>query len=126
MSGSQFRAFNPQAILTMRNQERAAQPKKEKKPDLSMLRRQEASRHLPRAQKVLRNSGSRMILEQKSEFHYQLSIPGVWILKIYPGNCRLQYDKQQNSKPPFFRMRPPWNLLDVVREAVRLMDEGEA
>ena len=72
---------------------------------------------------------SGMVLLQHSEVHYSLYgsegwPESEWILHIYPGNRRLYRDAgkikggKQRPKPPFIKVKPDWNLLDVIQTMV--------
>jgi len=68
-----------------------------------------------------------MALEQHSEVHYSLqSSPDesgkYWRLNIYPGNRRLYHDRQ-HAKPPFLKVPPDWNLMDVIDSAISTCSE---
>lgn len=59
-----------------------------------------------------------MILEQHTDVHYSLQSQTYgWRLNIYPGNRRLYHDRQ-HKKPPFLKVPPDWNLLDVIDAAI--------
>jgi len=59
-----------------------------------------------------------LLLKKHTNVHYSLqSQTHGWRLNIYPGNRRLYYDRQHN-KPPFLKVEPNWNLLDVVDAAI--------
>lgn len=54
-------------------------------------------------------------LIKKTEFHYQLK--NNWLINVYPGNQRLYHDRNF-PKPPFLKIKPDWNLLDIVEAAI--------
>lgn len=56
-------------------------------------------------------------LEQHTDVHYSLSSSDGWRLNIYPGNLRL-YHNRDYKKPPFLKVPPEWNLLDVIDAAI--------
>lgn len=59
-----------------------------------------------------------LVLEQHTDVHYSLqSQMHGWRLNIYPGNRRLYHDRQ-HKKPPFLKVPPEWNLLDVIDAAI--------
>jgi hypothetical protein len=63
-----------------------------------------------------------LILKRRSESHYQLCRKSrQWLLNIYPGNCRLYYDRNK-QKPPFLTIDSPWTLLGVVEAMVRQLE----
>jgi len=66
-----------------------------------------------------------LTLVQHTEVHYGLQSPAGWLLNIYSGNHRLYHDRQK-PKPPFLKVKPDWNLLDVVRAAVAASNNTDA
>jgi hypothetical protein len=65
-----------------------------------------------------------MTLEQHGDVHYALQSPEGWRLNIYPGNLRLYYDRQYN-KPPFLKVPPVWNLIEVIDAAIAASQNTE-
>ena len=67
-----------------------------------------------------------LVLIQHTEVHYGLSNPTAgWLLNIYPGNRRLYADRGR-PKPPFLRVKPDWNLMDVVHAAIAASNNMDA
>lgn len=64
-----------------------------------------------------------LILHRCSDVHYQLMpTHRRWLINVYPGNQRLYSDK---SKPgPYLKSKLPipWDLLDVVKSAVAVLE----
>ncbi len=65
-----------------------------------------------------------LILHCCSDVHYQLTpTHRRWLINVYPGNQRLYSDR---SKPgPYLKSHLPdqWDLLDVVKAAVAVLDK---
>jgi hypothetical protein len=63
-------------------------------------------------------------LVRKSSTHYQLFPQDrAWLQNVYPGNCRLHWDRNK-AQPPFLRLDSPWTLRDVVLATIAAMNEG--
>lgn len=79
-------------------------------------RRAHSAQQFERAQHIAAHAG--MTLVQHTEVHYTLHNPKEgWLLNIYPGNRRLYHDRHY-KKPPFLKIKPDWNLIDVVEAAI--------
>lgn len=86
-------------------------------------RRAENKDLFTKARQVAAQAGLTLI--QHTEVHYGLQSPDGWLLNIYPGNRRLYHDRQR-PKPPFLRVKPDWNLLDVVQAAITASGNTDA
>jgi len=84
-------------------------------------RRQLAAEQFDAAQRLADLHG--LVLRRCTESHYQLSLHNGWLQNIYPGNCRLYWDRQ-HEKPPWLHLPDNWSLLDVVRAAVEEIKKG--
>jgi hypothetical protein len=85
-------------------------------------RRAENAEYFERARALAAQAG--MNLVQHTPVHYGLWCPKAgWLLNIYPGNRRLYHDRKY-KKPPFLKVRPDWNLFDVVEAAVNAFRNG--
>ena len=78
-------------------------------------RREAGKEHFAAAHQLAAQAG--LVLAQHTDVHYGLQSPSGWLLNVYPGNRRLYHDRQR-PKPPFLKLKPDWNLLDVVRAAI--------
>lgn len=63
-----------------------------------------------------------LCLDHHTDAHYQLMPRDRhWLLNIYPGNCRLYYDRNK-AKPPYLRIDSPWTLTEVVQAMVHELE----
>lgn len=89
---------------------------REHKKKMGYKQRMHASYEFEGAKAYAEHHGFKLVMHTES--HYQLIAPGRWLLNIYPGNCRLYDDRNQNERAPYIHIKAPWTLQQVVESAV--------
>lgn len=74
------------------------------------------------AKKLARDNSLELV--QHSQWHFSLTRckngERKWRRNIYPSNQRIWWDKKC-GQAPYLNLPVPWTLLDVVKEAVKLL-----
>lgn len=82
--------------------------------------RQVAGDDFPLARDIAAVHG--MELRRHSDQHYSLR-SATWILNLYPGNGRVYSDP--NKPGPLLRLQFDWTLVDAVKRAVQVIENGQ-
>jgi hypothetical protein len=80
-----------------------------------MTRRLDAMDQYHQLVDLARTSG--LVFQRYTKAHYRISLPGVWRINLYPGNCRVYSDP---TKPgPHLNLPMPWTLQQAVEQAIK-------